>query len=38
MLQSGKKTKKVIRDDKGEYICTQTVEEVIEGEVIKENE
>ena len=37
MLKSGKRIKKIkIRDDKGEYIGTQTVEEVIEGEVIKE--
>jgi len=39
MLKSGKRTKKIeIRDDNGEYIGTQTVEEAIEGEVIKESE
>ena len=35
MLKSGKRTKKVvIRDEQGNYIGTQTVEEAIEGEVI----
>jgi len=34
MLKSGKK---VIRDENGEYIGTQTVEEAIEGEVINES-
>ncbi len=39
MLQSGKRTKKVkIVDEEGHYLGTQTVEEVIGGEVIKENE
>jgi len=38
MLQSGKRTKKVITDEQGNYIGTQTVEGVIEGEVIKESE
>ena len=36
MLQSGKRTKKVITDEQGNYIGTQTVEDVIEGEVISE--
>jgi len=35
MLQSGKRTKKVITDEQGNYIGTQTVEDVIEGEVIE---
>jgi len=35
MLQSGKRTKKVIVDEQGNYIGTQTVEDVIEGEVIE---
>ena len=36
MLQSGKRTKRVeILDNKGNYIGTQTVEDVIEGEVIE---
>ena len=39
MLQSGKRTKKVVfRDANGEYIGTQTVEEAIEGEIVKESE
>ena len=38
MLKSGKRTKKVIVDEQGNYIGTQTVEEAIEGEVIKESE
>ncbi len=39
MLKSGKRTKKVkILDKDGHYIGTQTVEEAIEGEVIKESE
>jgi len=39
MLKSGKRTKKVeILDQNGKYIGTQTVEEAIEGEVIKESE
>jgi hypothetical protein len=38
MLQSGKRAKKVITDQEGNYIGTQTVEEAIEGEVIKESE
>jgi hypothetical protein len=36
MLQSGKRTKKVIVDQEGNYIGTQTVEEAIGGEVINE--
>ena len=36
MLKSGKKTKNVIVDEQGNYIGTQTVEDVIEGEVINE--
>ena len=37
MLKSGKRTKKIaIRDEQGNYIGTQTVEEAIEGEVINE--
>jgi len=37
MLQSGKRTKKVkIVDEQGNYIGTQTVEDVIEGKVINE--
>jgi len=35
MLQSGKRIKKVIVDEQGNYIGTQTVEDVIEGEVIE---
>ena len=39
MLKSGKRTKKIeILDEQGNYIGTQTVEEAIEGEVIKESE
>jgi len=34
VLKSGKRTKKVITDEQGNYIGTQTVEDVIEGEVI----
>lgn len=38
MLKSGKRTKKVkIVDEQGNYIGTQTVEDVIEGEVINDN-
>jgi hypothetical protein len=37
MLKSGKRTKKVIVDEQGNYIGTQTVEEAIEGEVINDN-
>jgi len=36
MLQSGKRTKKVITDEQGNYIGTQTVEDVIEGEIVNE--
>jgi Mg2+/Co2+ transporter CorB len=35
VLKSGKRTKKVIVDEQGNYIGTQTVEDVIEGEVIE---
>ena len=38
MLKSGRTKKIEILDDKGNYIGTQTVEEAIEGEVIKESE
>ena len=39
ILKSGKRTKKVkIVDQEGNYIGTQTIEEAIEGEVIKESE
>ena len=38
MLQSGKRAKKVIVDEQGNYIGTQTVEEAIEGEVINESQ
>ena len=37
-LQLGKRAKKVILDEQGNYVGTQTVEEAIEGEVIKESE
>jgi len=37
MLKSGKKKVKIV-DQEGNYIGTQTVEEAIEGEVIKESE
>ena len=35
VLKLGKRTKKVITDEQGNYIGTQTIEDVIEGEVIE---